>query len=88
MSPISLRKVLYGSSVQICVFQPDIIRNHRGLALPCILSDPCSTTPSGSKVEDEIKAKLKGVDSCERLTFRIRVLKNRDDGVCVVEYIP
>ncbi|EJD75222.1 hypothetical protein LOAG_17589 [Loa loa] len=68
---------------------PDIARTYPGMAIPCILfnSDLAPTFPNCEKAEDEAITKLKGAVSCEHYSFRIRILKIREDGICIVEYI-
>uniref|UniRef100_A0A915Q7Z6 Tudor domain-containing protein n=1 Tax=Setaria digitata TaxID=48799 RepID=A0A915Q7Z6_9BILA len=68
---------------------PDIARTHPGMAIPCMLLSSCvaATVSDCMEAESEIAATLKSAVSCEHHSFRIRVLKIRDDGICIVEYI-
>ncbi|KAM3720697.1 Tudor domain-containing protein [Dirofilaria immitis] len=68
---------------------PDIAHTYPGMAIPCILFNSCiaSTLSNYVEVEDEIVTKLKGAVSCEHHSFRIRILKIREDGICIVKYI-
>ncbi|VDP11319.1 unnamed protein product [Onchocerca flexuosa] len=68
---------------------PDIACTYPGMAIPCMLFNSCvaATLPNYVEAEDGIVTKLKSAVSCDHHSFRIRILKIHEDGVCIVKYI-
>lgn len=64
-------------------------RTHPGMAIPCMLCNSCNEATLSNPVEheDEIIKKVKGAASWNQDPFLIRILKIREDGICIVQYI-
>uniref|UniRef100_A0A1I8EJ08 Tudor domain-containing protein n=2 Tax=Wuchereria bancrofti TaxID=6293 RepID=A0A1I8EJ08_WUCBA len=67
----------------------DVARTYPGMAIPCMLfnSFVSSTVSNSVEDEDELITNLKNAVSCEHHSFRIRILKIREDRICIVEYV-
>ncbi|VIO96001.1 Uncharacterized protein BM_BM18181 [Brugia malayi] len=67
----------------------DVARTYPGMAIPCMLFNSLvsSTVSNSAETKDEFITNLKDAVSCEHHSFRIRILKIREDRICIVEYI-